>query len=77
MNALFGEQDPTRDERRFVDAHGTLWTVWERDARRDPGAQADYCLIFDNGSIRRRVWNYPPYWHSLPESVLIELADRA
>lgn len=58
----------------FVDAAQVRWRVTERDARDDPGARADSCLIFASGEVIRRVWHYPPTWRELPPAALVALS---
>jgi hypothetical protein len=60
----------------FVDAASVHWRVTERDARGDPGARGDCCLIFACGDAVRRVWNYPPGWRDLSAAALIALSWR-
>jgi len=53
---------------------GVRWRVSERDARGDPGALRDWCLIFASDEAVRRVWEYPPYWRRLSREALIALS---
>ena len=48
----------------------------ERDARRDPGARRDRCLLFACADAVRRVWDYPPDWRDLPAEALAALSLR-
>ena len=61
-------------EVEFLDIYYVRWRVWERDARRDPGARGARCLIFAGGEAVRRVWDYPPAWWDLPVEALIALS---
>ena len=71
-----GAQPTTGDAapRDFVDQRGVLWHVVERDARRDPGARADRCLVFDCADVCRRVWRYPAHWRELSPDELVALS---
>ena len=60
----------------FVDPSFVQWRVSERDARRDPGAKADICLIFACAGMVRRVWDYPSDWRKLSAAELILLSLR-
>ena len=62
------------DAAAFVDAEHVRWRVVERDARRDPGARAARCLVFDCGEAVRRVWSYPADWRRLPPEALAALS---
>ena len=63
--------------RRVHDEHtGNDWRVFERDARRVPGASGERCLYFDADGIVRRVWSYPDDWHALSPHELLELMER-
>ena len=56
-----------------VDGDFVYWRVTERDARHDPGARADRCLVFACDHAVRRVWDYPPGWRDLPAAALLSL----
>ena len=58
----------------FVDERGVQWRVWERDARGDPGAPHDACLIFACMEAVRRVWDYPANWRTLSPAELARLS---
>jgi hypothetical protein len=58
----------------FLDSNGVPWSVGERDARRDPGAPADWCLVFGCESAIRRVWIYPTFWRQLSPTDLEALS---
>ncbi len=66
----------TRVERpvEFVDDRGMTWRVVERDARGDPGALRECCLIFSCADAVRRVWDYPRGWRDLPAKELAALS---
>ncbi|MFL5574596.1 MAG: hypothetical protein ACJ79S_01275 [Gemmatimonadaceae bacterium] len=75
MNA---QQRPYRGDREvprhvYDDDSGTHWTVREVDASSVPGARASRCLIFDSGSVARRIWRYPLDWDALPPRTLLGL----
>ena len=57
----------------YDDVSGEHWTVREVDTTAVPGARASRCLIFDSGSIARRLWQYPQDWGALPPSALLRL----
>jgi hypothetical protein len=58
----------------FVDDRGMLWRVSERDARGDPGALRDFCLIFSCADAVRRIWHYPDDWRELAPPALQRLS---
>ena len=58
----------------FVDDRGMLWRVTERDARLDPGALRESCLIFASADAIRRVWFYPDDWRQLDPDALSRLS---
>ena len=41
-----------------------------------PGAEAPSCLIFDAGSVCRRLWNFPKRWRDLPDDTVLEGMER-
>lgn len=58
----------------FLDATYRRWRVAERDARADPGARGDTCLIFACDDAVRRVWEYPAEWRELTAEALVALS---
>jgi hypothetical protein len=58
----------------FVDSSYVQWRVSERNARRDPGAKGDLCLIFACPGMVRRVWDYPANWRTLSPAALLALS---
>ncbi len=73
------ERDPVPDTTAavaFTDAAGVRWRVTERDARGDPGARGDRCLVFASADAVRRVWDYSPDWRELPAATLAALSWR-
>ena len=60
----------------FSDTDFGRWRVHERDARHDPGAHGDRCLVFAGGGAVRRVWEYPPGWRDLRADELVALSWR-
>ena len=60
----------------FVDDAHVHWRVTEREARSDPGAHGDRCLIFTCEDAVRRVWDYPQGWRVLPAEALVALSWR-
>jgi hypothetical protein len=58
----------------FDDHRHVRWTVIERDARRDPGARGEWCLIFMCTDAVRRVWTYPSGWRDLAPAALLALS---
>jgi hypothetical protein len=62
------------DPVHFVDQEYVPWSVTERDARGDPGTHARRCLIFTCPGVARRVWDYPPDWRTLSDSLLVALS---
>lgn len=60
----------------FLDRHGDSWRVTERDARHDPGCHADWCLVFSNENVVRRVWHYPAAWQQLSDAEFDALNDQ-
>lgn len=75
--------------RRFVDARGTEWEVWEVTSRptladRAPrpwlpdGAVAESAwLEFESATQSRRLADYPARWHALGERELADLCAAA
>ena len=57
----------------YDEVSGEHWTVREVDTTAVPGARAARCLIFDSGSIARRLWDYPRDWGALAPSALLRL----
>lgn len=57
----------------YDEVSGEHWTVREVDTTAVPGARGARCLIFDSGSIARRLWNYPRDWGALPPGALLRL----
>ena len=58
----------------FIDGHGVRWRVVERDARGDPGARGECCLIFSSDEAVRRIWEYPAAWRELSATALASLS---
>ena len=58
----------------YLDRHNVSWRVTERDARRDPGAPSERCLVFSSDSAIRRVWSYPETWRTMSDSELEALS---
>jgi hypothetical protein len=67
---------PRRGAVDFVDREGVFWRVIERDARGDPGTRGDWCLVFFNEEVARRVWRYPPGWRMLSDTELDALGRQ-
>ncbi len=57
-----------RDERT-----GHEWRVRATDCQGVPGARSATCLIFDGGTIVRRVWAPPDDWTSCSDAALLAL----
>ena len=72
----FEPPSPAPDGAEYVDAEGVHWRVTERDARGDPGARGDHCLIFASSDAVRRVWDYPAAWRGLSSLALDALSWR-
>lgn len=60
----------------YLNDDRVIWRVTERDARGEPGARGDRCLVFACDSAVRRVWDYPAGWRELPAEELIALSWR-
>jgi hypothetical protein len=60
----------------YLDAALVRWRVTEHDARGEPGARGDWCLVFSCEDAVRRVWGYPPDWRDLSAEGLIALSWR-
>ena len=58
----------------FLDSALVRWRVTERDAREDPGARAERCLVFSCDEATRRVWDYPATWRELSPEALSALS---
>ena len=79
--------------RRFVDARGTEWEVWEVGVRRTPadvlrptrprvrpraGEKAEPPgLCFESATQRRRLSRYPERWHAMSPAELAALCAEA
>ena len=75
--------------RRFVDARGTEWEVWEVTGRRTladrtprpwvpEGAIAESAwLQFDSATQSRRLERYPGRWEAMDDTELAELCSAA
>jgi hypothetical protein len=63
-------------QREVFAEDGTRWRVTEALAHDVPGAEASSCLIFDGGSICRRLWRFPVTWRDLPDGTLLEIMER-
>ncbi len=59
--------------RSLLDASGTSWQVYERNASHVPGARGERCLIFECDRAWRRAWRYPEHWEELTEAELRSL----
>jgi len=55
---------------------GTRWRVREARAHDVPGAEAPSCLIFDAGTVCRRVWRYPERWADLADGSVLAIMER-
>lgn len=60
--------------RTVRDAEGHIWLVREFVQRRE--GHVDRSLLFDNGMAVRRVRDFPPTWHQLPDLELVQLSRR-
>jgi len=73
--------------RRFVDARGTEWEVWEvglhrtladvPPARRRGSPEEAPSLLFASATQRRRLSSYPARWHAMSPQELSALCDAA
>ena len=75
--------------RRFVDARGTEWEVWEVAARpvyadraprpgaEEGGAAESGRLRFESATQSRFLARYPAWWHALDDRELAELCAAA
>jgi hypothetical protein len=50
-----------------------IYKVWCGDM---PGARAEWCLVFEAPTAVRRVYDFPPNWHTLPADALLALSWR-
>jgi len=55
---------------------GTRWRVREARAHDVPGAQASSCLIFDGGSVCRRLWKFPERWKEFSDDTLLDIMEQ-
>jgi hypothetical protein len=62
------------EEIAFIDGAGVYWRAYVRDARQDPGATGEECLIFTSSDVVRRVWTYPVQWAALTSDELVALS---
>jgi hypothetical protein len=60
---------PRPGSRRYQDAQGVWWRVYER-----PGGRGGSCLIFESDTAARRVTDYPAEWAQLPNDALEKLS---
>ena len=68
--------------RKIADVTGTAGsatsrTIREIDAQTIPGARAPRCLVFENHTVVRRLWDVPASWRSLSVAALFCLAEEA
>lgn len=63
-------------QRELYAEDGTRWRITEAVAHDVPGAEAPSCLIFDSGSVCRRLWRFPDEWQELPDGTLLEIMER-
>ena len=70
----FPHRAPSTSALEFQDADYVWWWVAERDARHDPGARGQRCLIFASADALRRVWDYPAGWRELSAAQLVALS---
>jgi hypothetical protein len=61
---------------REVESDHARWHVREVLAVNVPGAPRDFCLIFDRGTVCRRLWTYPSDWLELEDEALLALMDQ-
>jgi hypothetical protein len=66
----------TLTQRLVYADNGDRWRVREAIAHDVPGAEAPNCLIFDAGSVCRRVWLYPHGWADLPDAAVLAIMER-
>ena len=50
-----------------------IYKVWSGDV---PGARAEWCLVFESPNAMRRVYDFPPEWHTLSAEALLALSWR-
>ena len=58
--------------RRFVDAEGVHWRVFEHSAKAD--RRTTPTLIFESTNVVRRVRTYPANWFELSDGELARLS---
>jgi len=68
--------DNTTGPIAFTERNGVTWWVIERDTRGDPGHRGDWCLVFANADVVRRVWTYPRAWRALSDAELESLGSQ-
>jgi hypothetical protein len=62
-------------ERVYRDEHGGVWLVREREIGPTREGLARRSLIFETDCVIRRVYEYPPDWHVLPDADLRRLSQ--
>lgn len=67
-------RNPLAPTRHVRDARGRVWQVFEMVSAYD--RRSSPVLVFTTEGLARRVRNYPPNWHDLPEEQLATIADE-
>ena len=75
-NAVTEGRLETLSERSILTVTGTRWRVREAAVHGVPGAEAATCLIFDGGTVCRRLWRYPARWRELADAALLAIMER-
>ena len=70
-------RSPTRCLLREPTPFGPIgWVVHELACADLPGSRAERCLVFEAPNAMRRVYDFPPDWHTLPAAALLALSWR-
>jgi hypothetical protein len=62
-------------ERRVLGRNGEAFTIRELEAGACPGSRTGRCLVFENHSLVRRLWDYPADWLAMSDVAVLALAD--
>jgi hypothetical protein len=61
-------------ERRVLGTNGEAFTIRELEAGACPGPHTGRCLVFENHSLVRRLWDYPADWLAMSDVAVLALA---
>jgi hypothetical protein len=64
------------ESRRYQDANGVWWRVYEEPPADNTSDPQRSCLIFECDMAARRVYDFPPNWRQLEDEVLQAVSWR-